>query len=156
MKTLLPFLLITLGAVAASGETPQAASTEGTKVVKEESPLVRAARESARKRKTAKNVITNETLKQRGSKAHITTTKSQPPVPEIPRTVVEQKPKVIVVTESGPAQAPPKQVLATAVDEAEDPYSEMDPAQAEQLADQAAKATAEPKQSEPEKKPPQP
>ncbi|MFZ2491839.1 MAG: hypothetical protein WA208_10165 [Thermoanaerobaculia bacterium] len=154
MKKLLPFALIALGAFAASGETPQTTSSNGTKVVKEDSPLVRAARESARKRKTATNVITNQTLKQRGSKAHITTTKSQPPVPVIPQTGVEQKPKVIVVPSSEPAQASPKQTLANAVDDAEDPYSDMDPAQAERLADQAAKVAAE-KQAEPEKKPPQ-
>lgn len=160
MKKLLGFTLaLSFAGVVVAAETPAAkpAQPVAPKAASEtDSPLVRAARDAARKRKTSTSkVITNETVKQKGKNAHITTTARQPAVPNIPATYVEPKPKVIEVPRSEPKPQPPTKTLAGAVEAIDDPFSDdIDPAYAEKMAADAAAAEAAKKAAD-EKKPPQ-
>lgn len=134
MKRVLPILLaVAIAAVAGA----------------EDSPLVAAAKRANRKGKKATNVITNETLKQSGANARITTTAHQrpfvapkayePPVPtpEMVAAKKRQDQKRAAAAEEAAhrkAAAESEQAAARAAAAAEEGFyddEEADPAQAE-------------------------
>ena len=85
----------------------------------QDSPLVAAAKRSKAAKKRA-IVITNETLKQSGADAHVTTTKKQAALPAAQRVAAP------VETKKAAAEAPKAKPQRQAVphDDAEDPYEE--------------------------------
>ena len=78
----------------------------------QDSPLVAAAKRSNRLGKKPAMVITNETLKSSGAKAHVTTTASQPALPAaqaskpVAPAATAPKPKKRAATKKGPADQP--------------------------------------------------
>lgn len=82
MKRVLPIVvaLVVSGAVPAWGaEEKRATGTAAAPAAQTDSPLVAAAKRTKRKGKKASNVITNETLRQSGANARVTTTAVQRP-----------------------------------------------------------------------------
>jgi hypothetical protein len=135
---------------AAAAPAPAAAAPQ-----QQDSPLVAAAKRAKRLGKKPSNVITNETLRQSGAGAHVTTTASQKgfqpppalaplrPTPEMEAAagrIAHEKELAEQAKLQKKAAEAQRRGLARASEGAEDEYYSEgeDPAQAERAADEAA------------------
>lgn len=122
----------------------------------EESPLAAAARRANRLGKKPVNVITNETLV-KANTGHVTTTTNQRTL-NLPQTAEagsgfdasnlkagEAKAKAEAAAQAKKEQEKRERKLQQLQEAAEDPYSELDPAQAEQRMQQTAAQADKPK-----------
>jgi hypothetical protein len=146
---------------AQTTDTAAATSTQAPVVTPgepspEDSPLVQAAKRSNRLGKKPTNVITNETLKASGAKAHVTTTKEQEPMyippphkkpaptPEMiaaQKAELRRKAEEKAKAEAAKKEAAKQERVARAADDAEELYADDeridDPAQAEKRLEDA-------------------
>jgi hypothetical protein len=139
-----------------TAQQPQAPVVTPGEPTAEDSPLVQAAKRSNRLGKKPTNVITNETLKKSGEKAHVTTTKEQDsmyippahkqpaPTPEMiaaKRAELRRKAEAAAKEEERKKAEAREARMARAAEAGEELYaedeSEDDPAQAEKKLEDA-------------------
>jgi hypothetical protein len=157
MKRLVPALLLMLAALPLAADDAAKKEPASTEPAVVDSPLVAAAKRSAKMKKPT-IVITNETIAKSGANAHITTTSksiAELPAPPPVSTVIPTDPNLRVVDKTKPVPHEARKRLEEAAARAEEdgPYGD-DPARAERQLEVMARAAA--KEKEAEKKPEKP